>query len=82
MEEDEKAHSQFLDAFPKELHQNAKATACFGGEFDFEKMNYFQKVIIKKVAKIGHSTSKVDHDAIRNFSHKMDKVFNPFLFLV
>lgn len=82
MEEGEKAKTQFLVAFPKVLHQNAKATACFGGEFDFEKMNYFQKLIIKRVAKIDHSTSKVDHDAIRNFSKKIDKVFNPFLFLI
>lgn len=81
MEEGEKAEAQFAEAFPKALRQNAKATACFGGEFDFEKMNYFQKLIVKKVAKISASTSKVDHDAIKKFSVKMDKVFNLFLFL-
>jgi menaquinone-dependent protoporphyrinogen oxidase len=82
MEEGEKAKTQLTEAFPKVLRQNAKAIAYFGGEFDFKKMNYFQKLIVKKVAKINSSTSKVDHDSIRNFSKKMDKIFNPFLFLV
>lgn len=82
MEEGEKARIQFNDAFPESLQRHAKATACFGGEFDFDKMTIFQKLIIKKVAKIETNTSKIDHESIRSFSKKMDKVFNPFLFLV
>ncbi len=82
MEEGHKAQIQFNDAFPEILRRKAKATACFGGEFDFEKMSGFQRMIIKKVSKIESSTSKVDHEAIRNFSTKMDKIFNPFLYLV
>ena len=82
MEEGEKAQIQFNDAFPEVLRQNAKASACLGGEFDFEKMTAFQRMIIKKVAKVEHNTSRVDYEAIRQFSTKMDKVFNPFLFLV
>lgn len=82
MEEGENAQKQLLGAFPEELIRNAKATACFGGEFDFEKMNFLQKMIVKKVAHVNHSTSKFDKEAIRVFSKKMDKVFNPFLFLV
>ena len=81
MEEGETAQKQLQDAFPEELFNEAKATACFGGEFDFEKMNFLQKLIVKKVAHIEHSSSKIDHKAIKNFSMKMDKVFNPFLFL-
>ncbi|WP_346862262.1 flavodoxin domain-containing protein [uncultured Draconibacterium sp.] len=82
MEEGEKARTQLFNAFPEELHQKAKAEAYFGGEFSFEKMNFFQKMIVKKVAKIEHSTSKIDHEAIRTFSKKMNKIFNPFLFLI
>lgn len=82
MEEGETAQKQLMEAFPEELHKVAKATAFFGGAFDFEKMNFLQKMIVKKVAKVEHSTSKVDHEAIRKFSKKMDKIFNPFLFLV
>jgi menaquinone-dependent protoporphyrinogen oxidase len=82
MEEGEKASIQFADAYPEVLRRKAKVTACFGGEFDFDKMSLFQRLIVKKVAKIEHSTSKVDYEAIQNFSKKMDRVFNPFLFLV
>lgn len=45
------AQKQLLNAFPGELIRNAKAPACFGGEFDFGKMNFFQKMIVKKWTK-------------------------------
>ncbi len=37
MEEGPTAQNQLLNAFPEELHNKAKARACFGGEFDFER---------------------------------------------
>lgn len=51
MEEGEVAQKQLQNAFPDELLNIAKATACFGGEFNFEKMNFFERLIVKKVAK-------------------------------
>jgi len=80
-EEGEKAQTQLRDAFPEELHKTAKTTAFFGGEFDFNKMNFFEKLIVKKVAKIEKSTSRFNEDEIKIFSKKMNQVFNPFLFL-
>ena len=82
MEEGETAEKQLKDAYSEKLHRNAKITAYFGGEFDFNKMNFFEKFIVKKVAHVTQSTSKIDHAAILNFSVKLDKIFNPFLFLV
>lgn len=82
MEQGETGQKQLLDAYPEELHQIAKSAAVFGGEFDFRKMNFLEKLVVKKVAKVKESTSKVDHQAIHNFSKKMDKIFNPFLFLI
>ncbi|WP_167610346.1 flavodoxin domain-containing protein [Maribellus sediminis] len=82
MEEGEKAEAQLQEAFPEELLIHAKATACLGGEFNFKKMNFMEKLIVKKVAKIDHSTSKVNYDAIHSFSNNMNKIFNPFLFFV
>jgi len=81
MEEGDVARKQLLESYPAELIQNAKATAFFGGEFDFERMNFVQKMIVKKVAHVRYSTSKVDYEAIRQFSNRMDRIFNPFLFL-
>ncbi len=82
MEEGQSAHKQLIGAFPGELLEAAKSTAVFGGEFDFGKMNFLEKLIVKKITGVKRNTSKVDHQAIRKFSKRMDTVFNPFLFLV
>ena len=81
MDEGEEAQTHFNNAFPDELIRHAKATACLGGEFNFERMNFLEKLVIRKVAKVTESTSKVDHRAIQSFSKRMDRIFNPFLFL-
>lgn len=81
MEEGATAQKQLSDAYPEALFQNAKATACFGGAFDFGRMNFLEKMIVKKVAHVKQSTSKVDFEAVHNFSKRMDRIFNPFLFL-
>ncbi len=82
MYEGEVAQKQLMDAFPEEFHRNAKSAGVFGGGFDFEKMNLLEKLVVKKVAHIKESVSNIDHEAIQCFAKQMDKVFNPFLFLV
>ena len=82
MYEGEVATKQLYDAYPPELINHAKATAVFGGGFDFEKMNFIEKMVVKKVAKVKSSVSNLDHNAINRFATSMDKIFNPFLFLV
>ncbi|MCK3683839.1 flavodoxin domain-containing protein [Maribellus sp. YY47] len=81
MDEGEEAQTHLSNAYPEDLLNHAKATACLGGEFNFEKMNFLEKFIVRKVAKIDHSASKMDKQAIRKFSNRMDRIFNPFLFL-
>lgn len=81
METGETAQKQLADAYPEELLDNAKITAFFGGEFDFKRMNFFEKMIVKKVAHVKESTSNVDMDSVKKFTRRMDRVFNPFLFL-
>jgi menaquinone-dependent protoporphyrinogen oxidase len=81
LEEGQVAQKLLMDAFPAELVEVAKSTAVFGVEFNFEKMNFIKKFIVKKIAKVKRTNSKVDHQAIHMFSKRMDKIFNPFLFL-
>jgi menaquinone-dependent protoporphyrinogen oxidase len=59
MEEGEVAKKQLKNAFPEELLNIAKASACFGGEFNLEKMNFLQKLIIKKVAHVEKAPLKL-----------------------
>lgn len=81
MEAGETALKQLMDAYPEELINNAKITAYFGGEFDFKRMNFLEKMIVKKVANVKESTSQIDLDSVKKFSRRMDRVFNPFLYL-
>lgn len=81
MEEGETAQHELQQSFPEALLMAAKAKDCFGGEFNFQKMNFLEKMIVKKIAHVKESTSNVDHSKIQNFSKKMDRIFNPFLFI-
>ena len=67
MEKGEKADEQFRNAFPKELQNHAKAKGCFGGAFDFDRMNFIEKAIIKKVANIDQSISTISEESIQKF---------------
>lgn len=68
MEEGDTAQKQFDEAFPAELRTHAAVTGLFGGEFDFDKMNFFQRAIVKKVAGITESVSKINKDNIHQFA--------------
>ena len=61
-------HEEFLDAFPGELIDHAKATGLFGGEISFNKMNFFEKIISKKALGISKSVSRINSQAINHFA--------------
>ncbi|MDP4184230.1 MAG: flavodoxin domain-containing protein [Bacteroidota bacterium] len=63
----EKQNEQFENAFPQKLRDHCKVKGCFGGEFVFEKMNFLEKLIVKKVAQTDISISQIDYEAINLF---------------
>lgn len=67
------AQAQLKNAFPEILHQHAKAEAIMGGAFYFEKMNFLQRFMVRKMTGSKKTTVKIDHDAIQRFSEKMKK---------
>ena len=71
MEEGENAQKQLETAYPAELRQHASALGLFGGEFNFEKMNFMERAIVKKIANIDKSVSKIFDDNIDAFAKKM-----------
>jgi menaquinone-dependent protoporphyrinogen oxidase len=71
MGEGEKAESQFNAAFPEELINHATATGLFGGEFLFERMNFMERYIIKKISKMDKSISKLSEENINNFVQQL-----------
>lgn len=60
MSDEPKVSQQFKDNFPEELLKSSKIVASFGGEFKFSKMNFFEKTIIKIIAKNDPKLGKVD----------------------
>ncbi|MFV0397729.1 MAG: flavodoxin domain-containing protein [Bacteroidales bacterium] len=62
---------ELKNAFPSYLHRVAKTAAFLGGEFRLEKMNFLERLIVKKVAKVTTSISKIDTEAVDKFSRIM-----------
>jgi len=58
---------QFEKAFPEVLRKHAMAKQSTGGEFLLDKMNFFEKAIIKKIAGVKESVSEINYEAIDEF---------------
>lgn len=63
----DKQQKELANAFPAELVQIAKASVFAGGEFLFEKMNFFERMVIKKIAKTSVSISRIDESSVKSF---------------
>ncbi len=72
MSEDEKAEQQLKDNFPEELVNKAVVTGVFGGEFDFDKMNFLEKIAIKKITGVEESQSNLMNENIIKFAEKLN----------
>ena len=71
MYEGDKALEQFQNAFPEVIRNRAIAHGLFGGEFNFDKLNFLEKAIVKKVANVEQSVSKINYSNIKAFAEKM-----------
>ncbi len=73
MEEGATAEKQFNESYPEELRNIARARGLFGGEFDFDKMNFLEKGIVKKVAGVTESVSNIKYEAIEDFAASFNR---------
>lgn len=68
METDEKKRQkEFEDSFPAELKKHASAKGIMGGEFLLEKMNFIERLVVRKVAHTRESVHDIDMDAVDRF---------------
>jgi menaquinone-dependent protoporphyrinogen oxidase len=65
--DEKKAEEQFNQAFPEPLRKHAISCKITGGEFLMEKMNFFEKAIVKKVSGITEPTNNIKEDQINDF---------------
>lgn len=51
-------------AFPEMLYNYAICKKVVGGEFNFDKLNFLERIIVKKVSGISESVEKINNSAI------------------
>lgn len=73
METGDNARKEFDVVFPEDIRQKASAVGLFGGGFNFERMNFIQKAIIKKIAKTDRTVSNIDEPAIAWFAEEISR---------
>jgi len=71
MEKGEGGQKEFDAVFPQDIRDKASAKGLFGGGFNFEKMNFVTKAIVKKIAKTDKSVSNIDEGAITRFAQEI-----------
>ncbi len=71
MQKDEIRKEQFNNAFPAELRVVSGANGLMGGEFCFDRMNFIERAIVKKIAGKSSNVSEIDYDAIEDFIKKV-----------
>jgi menaquinone-dependent protoporphyrinogen oxidase len=69
--EGETAQSQLEKAYPEILRKHAVSCKIMGGEMLMESMNFFEKIIVKKVAGIKQSESRINQENIETFINEM-----------
>jgi menaquinone-dependent protoporphyrinogen oxidase len=71
MEKGDGARKEFDAVFPQDIRDKAAAKGLFGGGFNFERMNFVAKAIVKKIAKTDKSVSNIDEGAIARFAEEI-----------
>lgn len=66
--------AQFERVFPELLRKHASSSKIMGGEFLFDKMNFFQRLIVRKISGINESLSRIDQNAIEEFVQEMNQL--------
>jgi len=73
MEQGEKSIEQFENAFSEDLRKHASSTALLGYEYNLDKMNFFERALVKKISGSKESISEIDYDAIVRFVNELEK---------
>lgn len=73
MQEGNELEKEIADNFPADLLNSAKSVRHFGGAFDFKKMNFMEKAIVKKIVKVSSDKSDIKHENIKQLAIEMQK---------
>ncbi len=73
METGDKSIEQFKNAFSEDLRRHALGTALLGYEYNLDKMNFFERILVKKISGSKESISEIDYEAIVKFVNELEK---------
>lgn len=73
MDEGDRATEHFNNSFPADLREHSICNILAGGEFDFSKMNFFERKIVQKVSGIYESVSKLNYEQINKLIETLAK---------
>lgn len=73
MADGEDADKELHTNFPPELQKIAAAMEDFGGEFNFDRMNFFDRTIVKKIVKATSNRSNMQDHKIHAFAEAMNR---------
>lgn len=59
-------------AYPQELRDKATAVSSFGTQMLMKDLGFFERFIVKKIAKTDTDVNKINTDAIAGFAEKMN----------
>ena len=68
---EDQVEDQLAASFSGKLLDQATAKGHFGYEFDFTKMDFFSKLIVKKIAKVKESKFQINEENIQAFSEAL-----------
>ncbi len=71
---EKQAEAVMQDAYPEALRRHARATGVMGGELLFEKMSFWEKMVIRSVTGQQESVSKIKYAEIDRFAEAMAPV--------
>jgi len=63
----EEQEKELKNAFPELLLKKSSATKFLGGAYLFERMNFFERMIIKKIAKTTSDVEQIDWEGVGVF---------------
>ncbi|WP_055666678.1 flavodoxin domain-containing protein [Desnuesiella massiliensis] len=71
MADGDDAQKQLESSFPRELLSSAVAKESFGGEYDFKKMNFLERFIIKRISGSDKNQCRIMKENITRFVDQM-----------
>ncbi|MBS4535647.1 flavodoxin [Clostridium sp. D2Q-14] len=64
----------FKNFFPKDILEHSLAKINMGYSYDFDKLGFMKKMIIKKVAKVNKSEDKIKYENIDLLAKKINNI--------